>query len=204
MVDLDNHFFFLPLSALTASDETTWEVVQKMRQTKRRAPRYGNIGLFSGLAYCSDCGAKLYYLTRELRTKTATRYEGAYSCSNYRKATQYQEKRLCTCHYITETNLAQIVLANMKTTLAFVKQHEIEFAQLIMQKNEVEQRKDIADKKKLLHIKRKRIKELDTLFEKIYEDNAIGKLSNERFAKMSEKYEQEQQEIQAEHDDFTS
>jgi len=179
-------------------DESTWDIVKKMRQTKRRSPRYGNIGLFMGLAYCSDCGEKLYYLTRELRTKSNTRYEGAYSCSNYRKATQYQEPRLCTCHYITETNLTQIVLESMREVLSFAKRHEIEFAQIVMEKNEIQQKRDIAEKKKILHYKRKRIDELDSLFERLYEDNATGKLSDDRFAKMSQKYEQEQQDIRAE------
>ena len=180
-------------------DEGTWAIVRKMRQTKRRAPRYGNVGLFTGLVYCSDCGAKLYYSTRELRTKSATRYEGAYSCSEYRKAVQYQEDgRSCTCHYIRETTLSEIVLNNLRQTLSAVKAYEKEFAQMVMETGEVEQKKDIAAKKRLLSQKRKRIDELDTLFERIYEDNVSQKLSDERFAKMSAKYEQEQQDIRAE------
>jgi DNA invertase Pin-like site-specific DNA recombinase/succinate dehydrogenase flavin-adding protein (antitoxin of CptAB toxin-antitoxin module) len=179
-------------------DTTTWEIVKKMRQTKRRSPRYGKIGLFMGLAYCSDCKAKLYYHTRELHTKKATRYEGAYSCSNYRKAIQYHEPRLCTCHYITEVALAKIVIENLRQVLAFAKNHEMEFAKIIMEKNEIEQKREIEIKKKLLHQKRKRIEELDNIFERIYEDNISGKLSDERFSKMSAKYEQEQQDIRAE------
>ena len=70
-------------------DMETWEIVRKVREHKRRAPRYGNPGLFSGVAYCSDCGAKLYFHTRSIKNKWGTRYEGSYSCSEYRKDVQY-------------------------------------------------------------------------------------------------------------------
>jgi len=155
-------------------DEGTWAVVRKMRQTKRRAPRYGEVGLFTGLCYCSDCNAKLYYLTRQLRTKTATRYEGAYSCSEYRKATQYQEPRKCTCHYISETALTDIVLESMRKVLTFAAVDERAFAQLIMEQSEADQKRDIATKKRLLKQKRSRVDELDRLFERVYEDNVSG------------------------------
>jgi hypothetical protein len=179
-------------------DEGTWAIVRKMRQTKRRSPRYGEVGLFTGLVYCSDCNAKLYYSTRELKTKSATRYEGAYSCSEYRKAVQYQENRKCTCHYISESNLSEIVIENLRQVLSAVKEYEKEFALTVMESGEAEQKRDIAVKKRLLTQKRKRVNELDTLFERVYEDNVAGKLSDERFAKMSAKYEQEQQDVRAE------
>ena len=179
-------------------DETTWSIVRKMRQTKRRAPRYGNVGLFTGVAYCSDCDAKLYYLTREVRTKTATRYEGVYSCSEYRKNTAYQQPRLCTCHYISEITLTDMVLENMRQVLHFATNYEREFARMVMEKSEAEQKRDIADKKRLLMQKHRRVDELDSLFERLYEDHVAGKLTDERFAKMSAKYEQEQKDIRAE------
>ena len=176
-------------------DTATWDIVRKMRQTKRRAPRYGNVGLFSGLVYCSDCNAKLYYLTRELRTKSKTRYEGAYSCSEYRKAVQFQQPRKCTCHYISEAALTEIVLDSMRKVLGFASQHEREFARLVMEKGEVEQKREITANKRILAQKRARVEELDNLFEHIYEDHVSGKLSDERFNKMSQKYDKEQQDI---------
>jgi hypothetical protein len=86
-------------------DPETWEIVRRMREHKRRSPRYGNPGLFSGTAYCSDCGSKLYFHTRMVwnKAKTVSRLEGSYSCSEYRKDVQYQDKRKCTCHYIRES-----------------------------------------------------------------------------------------------------
>jgi hypothetical protein len=178
-------------------DAATWDVVRKMRQTKRRAPRYGEVGTFTGLVYCSDCGAKLYYSTRELKSKSGVRYEGAYSCSEYRKAIQYQGKRLCTCHYISEVALTELVLESMRKVLSFAKGHEREFAKLVMEHTATDQKRAIAAKKKQMAQKSRRIDELDVLFERLYEDYVSRKITDERFAKLSAKYEDEQAILKA-------
>lgn len=175
-------------------DPETWEIVRKMREHKRRAPRYGNPGLFSGVAYCSDCGEKLYFNTRAVwnKAKTVVRYEGSYSCSNYRKGIQYQEGRACTCHFIREAVLEQLVLEELRDLLAFISRHEKQFVRLVMDKSKQEQARDAAAKKRAAAKHRRRIAELDTLIEKLYVDNASGKVPDERYAKMSAKFEAEQ------------
>ncbi len=179
-------------------DAETWDIVRKMRQHKRRAPRYGKNGLFSGVVYCSDCGGKLYYNTRKIwnKAKTKARYEGAYSCSVYRKQTQYLGTgRACTCHYIRESVLEELVLAELRELLGFVKQYEKYFVQLVMDKNQTEQRHETEVKKKTLAKHRKRIDELDALIEKLYVDNATGKVSDERYEKISSRFESEQEQV---------
>jgi hypothetical protein len=178
-------------------DQQTWDIVRKIRVTKRRAPRYGDVGLFTGICRCSDCGAKLYYLTRALRGKSGVRHEGAYSCSEYRKATQYQEPRKCTCHYITETALTDVVQKSLQMMMKATIDEEA-FAKRIMEKSEAEQTREIATNKKAIAQKRRRVDELDTLFERSYEDKVSGVLSEERFTKMTAKYEQEQADLRSE------
>jgi len=85
----------------------------------------------------------------------------------------------------------------MRKVLNFAAEDERAFAKLIMEKGEAEQKRDIAAKKRLLTQKRRRVDVLDTLFERVYEDNVAKKLSDERFAKMSAKYEQEQRDLRA-------
>jgi hypothetical protein len=150
--------------------------------------------------YCSDCGGKLYFATREIWNKSHTqaRYEGAYSCAAYRKSVQSRENRPCTCHYIRESVLKEIVLDNLRKVLGFAARFENDFAQMVMEKSHTKQQKEIAIHKKTLERSRARVAELDLLFERLYEDNVVGKLSNERFAKMSTKYEDEQQTLNAE------
>jgi len=173
-------------------DDETWDIVRKMRQHKRRVPRYGNPGLFSGVVYCSDCDAKLYFHTRALKTQSGTRYEGAYSCSEYRKEVQYQGQRRCTCHYIREKLLEQLVLEELRDLLSFVTRNEKRFVRLVMDKSKQEQNHELAAKKKTLAKHRKRIGELDTLIERLYVDNVNGKVTDERYEKMSAKFEAEQ------------
>lgn len=175
-------------------DPETWEIVRQMREHKRRAPRYGNPGLFSGVAYCSDCGEKLYYHTRAVwnKAKTVVRYEGSYSCSRYRKGVQYQEGKSCTCHFIREAVLEQLVLEELRDLLAFISRHEKQFVRLVMDKSKQEQARDASAKKRAAVKHRRRISEIDGLIEKLYLDNASGKVPDERYLKLSAKFEAEQ------------
>jgi DNA invertase Pin-like site-specific DNA recombinase len=180
-------------------DKATWDIVRKMRKHKRRPPVYGTPGLFSGLAYCSDCGAKLYFNMRKLHTKRdGEKLDGAYACSEYKKDLSAGYPRTCSAHYIREEVLKDIVTEEIRKVLAFVSENEKAFAVQIMETNEAEQKREITANKRLIAQKQKRIDELDRLFERIYEDNIIGKLNDERFAKMSEKYEQEQRDLRDE------
>jgi DNA invertase Pin-like site-specific DNA recombinase len=180
-------------------EKDVWELVRKLREHKHRPTRHGNVGLFTGIAYCSDCEEKLYYLTREIwnKARTKSRLDGAYSCSSYRKQTQYQRKNGegCTAHYIREEVLAELVLEELRELLRFVDKNESRFAKMIMDKSMAEQNKALVLKKQSSQKMQLRIGELDTLIERIYEDNVSGKISDERFAKLLAKYETEQAKL---------
>jgi hypothetical protein len=176
-------------------DIDTWEIVRRMREHKRRSPRYGDNGLFSGTVYCSDCGAKLYFSTRVIwnKARTQARYEGAYSCSEYRKDVQYQNtSRACSCHYIRESALEQLILDDLRELLQFIKRNEKQFVRLVMDKTGQELKKEAVAKKKALTKTMKRIEELDRLIQRLYIDNVNGKVNDERYEKMSSNFEEEQ------------
>jgi len=181
-------------------DEGTWEIVRKRRQTKRRKTRYGQVGLFTGVLYCADCGEKLYYRTREIwnKAKTEVRYEGLYSCSSYRKATQYRQPRLCTCHYAREKELSEVVVVAIRIAMEYVNFDAEAFAQKMLEKSQADQVQEIAKNKRLIVQKRQRIEELDKLFERLYEDHVVGKLTAERFGQMSAKFEDDQKTLRDE------
>ena len=181
-------------------DAETWDIVSKMRKHKRRLPRHGNPGLFSGVAFCPDCGNKLYFNTRAIKNKAKTkvRYEGSYSCSKYRKGHQYQmpgDNDMCTCHYIRESVLEQLVLDELRDLLSFITHNEKQFVHLVTDKSKQEQVKGIAAMKRTAEKHRKRIAELDLLIERLYTDNVMGKVSDERYEKMSVKFETEQSDL---------
>ena len=173
-------------------DLETWDIVRSMRQHKRRAPRYGNPGLFSGVAYCSDCGNKLYFHTRAIKNKWGTRYEGSYSCSEYRKDVQYLQGRKCTCHFIRESQLEQLVLEELRDLLRYIPKHENQFSRHVMDRSTQEYKRETAANKKAVVKHRRRIEEIDTLIERLYVDNVSGKVTDERYEKMSVKFEAEQ------------
>ena len=167
----------------TIIDRSTWEIVRKMRQGKRRSPRYGQQGLFTGTLFCGDCGGKLYFNTR----KKKDGFDKSYLCSEYKKI-----HGKCTAHYISENALANAVLAHLRLLISVAVADEREFAQSMMDESKQKSERGLAEKKKTLKKHGQRIQEIDALFERLYEDNVTGKITDERFSKMSAKFEQEQ------------
>lgn len=80
--------------------------------------------------------------------KTVVRYEDSYSCSTYYKDVQYQEGRPCTCHYINEANLEQLVLEDLRDIIAFISRQEKQFVRLVLDKGKQEQARDATSKKR--------------------------------------------------------
>lgn len=168
-------------------DEATWERVQELRKHKRRRSKSGRQGLFSGLVYCADCGEKLYFNTCD---KLVNNGQEHYTCSNYKSNTG-----TCSAHFIREAVLKSLILEHLRQTLWIVRTHENEFVQAVMSKNIADQKKELAQKRRELTQAERRIADLDFLFQRIYEDNVNCKLSDERFAKLSQSYEDEQRTL---------
>ncbi len=169
-------------------DRETWDRVQELRKNKRRPTKTGKQGLFSGLAYCADCGAKLYFCT----TNSFTENQDHYVCSNYKSNTG-----TCRAHYIRAVVLRDVVREHLEKTIQYVRTHEAEFTRLVLDKSATDQRRDLLKKQKELSQAERRIAELDGLFQRVYEDNVAGKLNDERFSKLSASYEAEQRTLEA-------
>ena len=176
-------------------DKETFEIVQKIRAGKRRPTRMGEMPMFSGLLYCADCGRKLSFHRKA--DEPAEKHH--YLCENYRSNTTN-----CTMHYIRNVVVERIVLENLKEVIQYVSNYEYEFVRMIMDSDMRQRNRELSQKKKRLAEIQKRIGELDTIFQRIYEDNIIGKLSDERFMKMSKGYEDEQHTLQIEADEIQS
>lgn len=166
--------------------EEDFNLVQELRKNKRRPNRTGIISMFSGLVYCADCGSKLYYSSYNKRKANAA----SFRCSLFTKDTE-----LCTMHYIRESAIYNLVLEDMKRVFFFVTAFEKEFAQMQLDSFSIKKEKELSSRRRELEKSKKRIKEIDTLIQKLYEDNALGKLSDERYATMSISLETEQKEL---------
>ena len=113
-------------------------------------------------------------------------------CSTYAKDTKE-----CTVHYIRTCVLREIVLGELNKLLATVRKNEDEFIKTAMSNSVQKQSSELSKAKKTLKQAEKRIAELDKLFTRLYEDNVLGKISDERFAMMSKGYDDEQKELKS-------
>ena len=170
-------------------DRETFALVQELRKHRRRPTKSGIVSPFSGLLYCADCGEKLYYSV----TGSYKREQAYFFCSSYRKNSE-----VCSAHYIREKVVEQIVLESMQRILLNVQVFEKEFARKQMDCYTEDKKKLLAAKRRELGKVKKRIAEIDTLIQKIYEDNASGKLSDDRFDMMSQSYDAEQKQLEEE------
>lgn len=169
-------------------EREVFELVQELRQHRRRPTKSGIVSPFSGLLYCADCGEKLYYSV----TNNYKREQAYFFCSAYRKNSE-----VCSAHYIREKVVTETVLESMRRILLNVQAFEKEFARKQMKCYSEDKKKELAQKRRELNKAKKRIAEIDSLIQKIYEDNAIGKISDERYATLSMSYEEEQQRLKA-------
>ena len=163
-------------------DVDLWNAVQKIRSQRRRPTKMGEMGMFSGLAHCADCGAKLYHC----RSGSLTYEQECYNCSTHKV------HKGCFGHYIRAVVLEQLVLQNLQRVIAYVREDENEFARLVMRNQTAAQAAEQTQTRRLLEKNTRRMNELDTIIQRLYEDNISGKLTDERFKKLSEAYEQEQ------------
>jgi hypothetical protein len=148
----------------------------------------GDMGMFSGLVYCADCGNRLVLN----RTQTWERGKDNYVCGTYKRRVGK-----CTAHYIREIVLEKLVLENLQKVIAYVHDYENDFVQQVTYNMLAEQAERETQAKRQLEQQTRRITEIDGIIKRLYEDNIIGKLSDERFAKMSADYEQEQRTLKS-------
>ena len=166
-------------------DANTFEVVQKIRQNKRRRTATERFQLFSGKLFCADCGAKLHFSGSNKNPK-----EDHYTCANYRSNTG-----TCTAHYIRNSVLYDLVFKHIKSMLVYVQQFEEAFVCREIEKADRERQMTVASAKKDLVALRRRDEELDRIFKRTYEDMVSGRISEARFDTLSTGYEQEQADV---------
>ena len=167
-------------------DRQTFDSVQKIRQCKRRPSRMGEMSSLSGMVYCADCGKRMY-----LCRCTTMKQAEYFNCSTYRK----KKKNLCTSHQITVKAVETLLLDDLKRTLRFAQSQKEEFLRMLEENSEVKTKQEIKENLRELSAAEERIKALDKIIQSLYEDKVAGKLSEERYLKLSDTYETEQAEL---------
>ena len=169
--------------------EAMWERVQELRKTKRRYTKSGNTSLFSGLVYCPDCGAKLHFYAPQ-NVKSGQEF---FRCASYKGG-----RGKCTVHYIRDKVLEQVVLEAIENLSDFVRCYEWVFLYLIERQKTVGIQENTRHLERTLEANRSRVKAIDKAIAKLFESNIEGKISDERFMKLTANYESEQKQLEAE------
>lgn len=180
-------------------DQETFDIVQKMRSHKRSNQRYknrvGHENLFAGLVFCGTCGRKHYFCPQE---KNGLNHDH-YKCSGYRKPIDGCENP----HYIQKSALIEIVSSKLRQTIQEVHFDQEAFLKKLEQQSQAQFSKNNKRQRQQLQKDEHRSKEIDGIIQKLYEDNLLGKISDERFVKLSQSYEEEQKQLQASISDLT-
>ena len=162
------------------------QVQQKRGKIRKRRTNNGEHNMFSGLLVCADCGSNLHFHFNQGNPEI--KY---FNCSNYKG-----NRGTCTStHYVRVDFLEEVVLGEIRRLTKFASLYEDEFVKAVIGHSQQVEQTDRKLKEKELRTLLARDEELDGLFERIYEDNVSGKLSDDRFAKMSRRYEDEQKEL---------
>ena len=180
-------------------DQETFDIVQKMRSHKRSNQRYknriGHENLFAGLVFCGTCGRKHYFCPQE---KNGLNHDH-YKCSGYRKPIDGCENP----HYIQKSALIEIVSDKLRQTIHECQLDQEAFLNKLEQQNRAQFSKDNKRQQLQLQKDEHRFNEIDRIIQQLYEDNLLGKISDERFVKLSQSYEEEQKQLQTSISDLT-
>ena len=167
-------------------DRTIFETIQLRRgKTRKRPMSNGEKNMFSGLLVCSDCGRNLHYHLNNRNIRF-------FSCPGYN---QGRRKECTATHYVRVDFLEQVVLAEIRRLTRFACKYEDEFVRVVSQFSKQAMQSQIDAYQSEVRSLMSRDKELDRIFERLYEDNLSGKITDERFKKMSANYDNEQKDL---------
>ena len=171
-------------------DEETFELVQKFISVKKQPNKTGRPNIFVGLVKCPDCGRNMAFSNPNGR-------EPRFRCRTY-----VRNSNLCTTHAISYEALQQIVMSDIQKHIKNMEALGDQFIQEMHELSEKGGSKKIKQFEKDLEVAEKRIAEIDSVIMKLFEQNALGKISDERFEKMSSAYESEQKELAQKRDEL--
>lgn len=173
-------------------DEETWNIVQRLRGTKRRTYKLdGEANPLTGVLYCADCGAKMYHKRGE--TGRDNKPHDEYTCSSYR-----HYSRSCTCHYIRVSVIENLILTAIRQVSKYALENEAEFVERVREESELQQEKAVRESRKKLAKSKRRRDEVSGLVKKLYEAYAAGKIPEKHFSELLTDYDTEQENLDRE------
>ena len=167
-------------------DQETFDTVQRIRDGRRRPTEMGEMNILSGMLYCADCGEKMY-----LCRCTTVKQAEYFNCSTYRK----KKKKYCTSHQITAHAAMALIKNDIQYTIKFATENKETFMSILKEQAKAKSKRELESFLDGKEQAEKRIKALDKIIQNLYEDKVEGKISEERYMKMSDNYEAEQKAL---------
>ena len=167
--------------------QEVWDIVQRVRQHKRRRTNMDEQNKYSGLVVCADCGSTMVLH----RAHTMSASYNHFTCRTYKK----EGAEVCTAHYIRECILDEVVLEDIRRVTAMAREHTQEFATYICDRQSAELRREIRKQETEFADMRKREAELEAIFKRLYEDSVLGRITTEQFQTLSASYVAEQEQL---------
>ena len=167
-------------------DQDTFDIVQQVRAGRRSLTDMGTPHMLSGILYCADCGEKMY-----LCRCTTVKQAEYFNCSTYRK----KKKKYCTSHQITAHAALALIQNDLQYTVKFANKYKDEFVNILKRSTDARSKRELTTAITEKEEVEKRIVELDKIIQSLYEDKVAGKISEERYIKMSDNYEAEQKAL---------
>ena len=186
VINPEDEWQIIPNTQEEIIDEDTFNRVQELRENRRRNTATGRESLFSGLLYCADCKSKLYFCA----AKSVKENQEFHRCSAYK-----ENRGTCSIHFIREVVLREMILELVKRVALFIQQYEAVFLYMYSKKHTLAKAADMRNMKAEIERNKRRIAEIDTMIEGLYEANVLGKITDERFSKMMGKYETQQKTL---------
>ncbi|MFP3154677.1 DUF4368 domain-containing protein [Lachnospiraceae bacterium ZAX-1] len=170
-------------------DEEMWNVVQRLRDTRRIPQRIGGEpNPLTGVLYCADCGQKRYH--KQGKAGSTHKHHDEYCCSSYR-----HYSRSCTMHYIRVEVVEKLILSTIQRMSKFVMTNEAEFVERVREASALNQESAIKESRKKLAKSRRWREEIDGLIKKLYESFATGKIPENHFSRLLSEYDEEQKSL---------
>ena len=166
-----------------------WDAAQAHILSRKRPTKQGEVQIFAGLLKCADCGRSLRYGYK--KAKDGTRTREYYSCNTYK---EYGKER-CSIHSVKYKALYEIVCTKLKRFASLAETDKEALVGLLTKESAGQREKDISQSKKELARAEKRQRSLDDTFAKLYEDRLSGKVTERNFSMLSERYQNEQAEL---------
>ena len=173
-------------------DEETWNIVQRLRETRRRPERIGGEpNPLTGVLYCADCGAKMYH--KQGNTGRPNQPHHEYVCSSYR-----HYSRSCTCHYIRVSVVENLILETIRRVSKYARDNEADFMKRVRKESELQQEAAVKESRKKLTKSKRRREEVSSLIKKLYESYAADKIPEKHFSELLTGYDTEQETLDRE------